>query len=189
MRRTASNRTDKQGLFHVPISYPARRFMSIMSEKTKWYNACMAVYADNRKAHFDYEILESFEAGLILQGLEVKSIKAKRVSLEDSYLTLHNGSLWLINAHIYPLQPGNSPKEYKTERPRQALVHRKELNRLIGSIKEKRLTLIPLQIYNVKQYLKLKFCLAKSKRKFEKRDLLRERDIRRDMQRSLKTGS
>ena len=149
----------------------------------------MAIYAENRKAHFDYEILEPFEAGLILQGVEVKSIKAKRVSLEDSYLTLHDGSLWLINAHIYPLQPNNTAKEYKTDRPRKVLLHKKELNRFVGTIKEKRLTLIPLQIYNVKQYLKLKFCLAKSKRKFEKRDLLRERDIERDMRRSLKTGS
>ena len=162
---------------HVPV------------KRSGWYNADMTVYADNRKAHFDYEILESFEAGLVLQGLEVKSIKAKRVSLEDSYLTLHDQTLWLVNAHIYPLQPNNIPKEYKNDRPRKVLLHRKELNRFIGAMKEKRLTLIPLQIYNIKQYLKLKFCLAKSKRKFEKRDILRERDIERDTQRSLKTGS
>ena len=149
----------------------------------------MAVYADNRKAHFDYELLDQFEAGLVLHGFEVKSIKAKRASLDDSYLTLHDKALWLINAHIWPLQPNNTPKDYKDDRPRKVLLHQKELNRFIGVMKEKRLTLIPLQIYNIKQYLKLKFCLAKSKRKFEKRDFLRERDIQRDMQRSLKTGS
>ena len=149
----------------------------------------MAVYTDNRKAHFDYELLDQFEAGLVLHGFEVKSIKAKRASLDDSYLTLHDKALWLINAHIWPLQPNNTPKDYKDDRPRKVLLHQKELDRFIGVMKEKRLTLIPLQIYNIKQYLKLKFCLAKSKCKFEKRDFLRERDIQRDMQRSLKTGS
>ncbi len=149
----------------------------------------MAIFAENRKASFDYEILETFEAGLVLAGFEAKSARAKRVNLQDSYLTIHNNELWLTNASFYPLQPKNIPVSYQPDRPRKILVHTSELKRLIGKVREARLTLIPLQIYNVKQRLKLKFALAKSKRRFEKRDLLRQRDITRDVQRTLKTDA
>ncbi len=147
----------------------------------------MAVYAQNRKARFDYDILETFQTGIVLYGFEVKSVRAGRVDLKDSYITVKNNELWLLNAKIYPLQPKNVPATYRENRSRKILAHADEVKRMIGKIREARLTIVPLQMYNVKRYLKLECGLAKSKRAFEKRERIKQRDIEREIERSLKS--
>ncbi|OIO50378.1 MAG: SsrA-binding protein [Candidatus Brennerbacteria bacterium CG23_combo_of_CG06-09_8_20_14_all_44_41] len=146
----------------------------------------MAVYAQNRKARFDYDILETFQTGIVLYGFEVKSVRAGRVDLKDSYITVKNNELWLLNAKIYPLQPKNIPATYRENRSRKILAHADEVKRMIGKIREARLTIVPLQMYNVKRYLKLECGLAKSKRAFEKRERIKKRDTEREIERSLK---
>lgn len=148
----------------------------------------MPVYAENRKARFDYDILETFETGLVLYGFEVKSVRAGRVNFDDSYITVKNNELWLLNAHIFPLQPKNTPSDYTENRSRKILAHADEIKRMIGKIREARLTIVPLKLYTIKQHLKLECGLMRSKRKFEKREALKAKDAKREIERSLKSS-
>ncbi len=142
--------------------------------------------AQNKKAFFDYEILEKIEAGLVLTGPEVKSAKLSRVSLKGAYVTNLGGRLCLTGATISAYQPANQPVDYDATRPRPLLLKKKELNYLIGKLKEKGLTLVPLRMYTKNNLVKLEIGLAKGKKKFDKRQQIKRREDDRRIRRSLK---
>lgn len=142
------------------------------------------VIATNRKARHDYLIEDTFEAGLVLTGSEIKSIRAGQVNLRDSYATFRDGELWLINVHIAPYHQA-SYANHEPRRDRKLLLHRREINRLTGKLQEKGLTLIPLQIYFKNKWAKVELGLARGKRLYDKRQTMRERDDRRQIARAL----
>lgn len=147
----------------------------------------MGVLSENKKAHFNYEILEKIEAGIALIGQEVKSIKTGRINLAGSYVGLANNELFLIGANVPPYQPKNAPPDYLPERPRKLLLKKQEINYLIGKIKEKGLTLVPLRIYTKKAKIKIEFGIARGKKKADKRDSIKKRALNKEIERELKT--
>lgn len=146
----------------------------------------MATFAKNKKAYFNYEIKDTYEAGLNLAGSEVKSIKNGKASLKGAYVIPQENDLYLINAHIPPYQPMNTSLDYDPERERKLLLHRKQINHLIGKAKQKNLTLVPLMLYTKNSYIKLKVGVGKGKKKYEKKEKIKKREIKRKIQRSLK---
>ncbi len=147
----------------------------------------MTTLAENRKARFDYEILDTFEAGLVLSGAEVKSIKNGRMNLTGSYLNFHDGELYLIGAFIAPYQPKNQPTDYDPSRSRKLLLRKKEIISLIGKIKPKGLTLMPLKAYTKGRRIKLEFAVARGKKQYDKREVIAKRETARKIERELKT--
>lgn len=146
----------------------------------------MKIITVNRKAFHDYEILDKLEAGMVLTGSEVKSIREGRVNLKDSYVDIRNGEAFLINSHIsqYPNAIHNN---HEPERERKLLLHKREIKKLEQKVKNKGVSIIPLKMYfNLKGYIKLEIGIAKGKRAYEKRQKIKERDIIRDMDRELK---
>lgn len=146
----------------------------------------MATFAENRKARFNYEIVDTLEAGIVLSGQEVKSVRAGRVSLEGSFASIRGGELFLLGASIPPYQPKNLLKEHDPERARKLLVSKKELNKLIGIEKAKGLTLVPLSVYNRGIRIKLSLAIARGKKTHDKRETARKREAAREMRRILK---
>ena len=146
----------------------------------------MAVLAENRKAYFNYQILEKFEAGIALLGQEVKSIKTKGVNLAGSYVVLRDNEAFWIGAKISPYQPKNAPPGYNPERSRKLLLKKSEIKYLIGRSQQKGLTLIPLKVYTKARKLKLEFGLARGKQKFDKKELIKKRQTQREIERELK---
>ncbi len=146
----------------------------------------MSALAENKKAYFDYEILEKIEAGIILNGQEVKSIKLGRINLKGTYVVPKDNEIHLIGSHIPPYQPKNVT-DYDPDRKRKLLFKKKEMNYLIGKSKEKGLTLLPLKVYTRKGIIKVEVGIARGKRKADKREKIKKRDIDRDLQRSLKS--
>ena len=146
----------------------------------------MTDIAHNKRAYYDYEILEKFEAGLVLRGFEVKSIKTGHISLKGSFVTVRKAELYLTNANIPPYQHAGRIINYDPTGPRKLLLHRKELNYLIGRSRTEGLTLIPLSVYNKKRHIKLQFALAKGKKKYDKRQSIKEREDKRRIERTLK---
>lgn len=146
----------------------------------------MPALAENKKARFEYDILDDYEAGLVLFGHEVKSVRAGRMVLAGSYVTISRGALWLVGAQIqrYP-QAGPLP-DYDPQRTRKLLVHKRELSKLAGKMEQKGFTLVPLQVYEKGSKLKLKFGLGRGKKLFEKKDAIKKRDLDRDLRRSLR---
>ena len=140
----------------------------------------------NKKGLFNYEITERLEAGLKLLGGEVKSVKAGRVNFEGSYITVRDGEVFWVNADIPPYQPKNAPKDYKPERPRKLLLNKKEVGHLIGKSQEKGLTIIPIKIYNKRGNIKLEIGIARHKKKYDKRELLKKRATDRDIEREIR---
>ncbi|MFY9492978.1 MAG: SsrA-binding protein SmpB [Minisyncoccia bacterium] len=140
----------------------------------------------NKKAFFNYEILEKFEAGLVLLGSEVKSIKNSHYSLQGAYVTLQNEEAWLVRATIAPYQPKNMNTAYNPERPRKLLLNKKELKYLQGKTKERGLTIVPLKVYNKHGQIKLEIGLAKGKTKSDKREVLKKRIADREIQREIR---
>jgi len=140
----------------------------------------------NKKAFFDYEILEKIELGLILTGAEVKSVKLGHASLQGSYVQNIDGRLFLVGAHIPAYQPANQPIDYDPLRPRPVLIKKKELKYFLGKIKERGLTIVPLRMYTKKGLVKLEAGLAKGKKKFDKREKIKKREDDRQISRSLK---
>jgi len=139
----------------------------------------------NRKAYFDYTIDALYEAGLVLKGTEVKSIRLGRVNIEDSYARFRDGELFLYNAHISPY-PHASGENHEPDRPRKLLLHNRELKRLAGKIQEKGFTLIPLKLYFKEQVAKIELALARGKKKVDKRETIRRREMKREMERARK---
>ena len=148
----------------------------------------MKIIVQNKKAFFDYEILERLEAGIVLTGDEVKSIRAGHVTLVGAFATIHDGQLFLINCNISPYtHAANKPADEHRTRSRKLLVHKKELNRLVGDISRKGVTLIPLKIYlNERGLIKVEIGLAKHKKNVDKRQSLKERDIKRQTAREIR---
>lgn len=142
----------------------------------------MKMYAKNKKGLFDYEILEKYEAGLVLRGNEVKSIRNGNVSLKGSYVSLKDGELYLVKAHVSQYQYAAPNKNYDPERRRKLLVHKREIESLIGKMKQKGLTLIPISLYNKNRRIKLEFALARGKKKHDKRQTIKKRDSDRKLQ-------
>lgn len=144
--------------------------------------------AVNKKAFHDYHIDQHFEAGLVLQGWEVKSIRAARVQLKDSYILLKKGEAFLIGSHISPLPTTSTHLKADPLRTRKLLLHSKELQTLIGSVQRKGYTLVALKMYWKQNKVKLDIALVKGKKEFDKRETLKERDWEREKQRALKIG-
>jgi len=146
----------------------------------------MKTLAENRKSSYDYELLESYEAGLVLYGHEVKAIKTGHVSLVGSYVVNKENEFYLLNALIPAYQPANTPKDYDPQRSRKLLLKKSEIRSLIGKSRAKGLTLIPLRLYTKKSKIKLEFALARGKRKVDKRETIKKRDMEREIGRRLK---
>lgn len=153
----------------------------------------MKILGQNKKAYFSYEILETFEAGISLIGQEVKSIRSGRINLKGSYVVLKQlqksktPEVSLVGANIPPYQPKNAPKDYNPERSRKLLLKKSEIKYLIGKIKQKGLTLVPLKVYTKKGKIKIEFGVAKGKKKIDKRELIKKRDVERRIRKELKT--
>ncbi len=143
------------------------------------------IIAENRKARHDFHIVDKFEAGLVLLGTEVKSLRQGRVNLKDSYARIKNGELWVYQMHIGPY-PFAYYNNHEPLRPRKLLMHKYEIKRLYGKLNERGYTLIPLQIYFRDGRAKLTLALAKGKRKHDKREAIRRRDEKRDLDRQRK---
>ncbi len=141
--------------------------------------------ATNRKAYHNYHILDSLEAGLVLTGTEIKSIRAGRVSLGDAYVRPEGGELWLLNAHIARYEAGSYTSHTPT-RPRKLLLHRKEIAHLTSQVQEKGLTLIPLKLYLKDSVAKVEIALAKGKKLYDKRETVTRREAKREMERAVK---
>jgi SsrA-binding protein len=149
------------------------------------------VVATNRRARHEYEILETLEAGLVLRGTEVKSLRDGEVNFKDSYATVRNGEAWLRGCHINPYSHGTDAN-HDPERDRKLLLHRREIARLSGRIAERGLTLVPLRLYFKDGRAKIELGLGRGKKLHDKRSALRERDVKREMDQdaslAMKTG-
>ena len=141
--------------------------------------------ATNRRARHDYHIEETFEAGMVLTGAEVKSLRSGRASLSDAYGRVTGNELWVENLHIPPYEHGTSERGYEPKRPRKLLLHRREISRLIGKTAERGLTLVPMRLYFVRGLAKLELGLGRGKRQYEKRRAIADREHRREMERGM----
>lgn len=139
---------------------------------------------DNRKAYFDYEVMETLEAGVRLLGYEVKSLKKKQGSLLGSYILINEGKASLINSFIPPYQENNTPKDYNPKRKRDLLLSKKEIKRL--SEIDKKLTIVPISMYNKGSHIKVEIAIVRGKKKFDKRRTIEKRETNRDMERVMK---
>lgn len=140
----------------------------------------------NKRARFEYEIIDTFEAGIVLLGTEVKSIRAKRANLQGAFVTVHEGQAYLTNAFIPPWQAQNTQEDYDAARPRRLLLHKKELIDVMGDRKSKGLTIVPLSLYDKHGQIKVKLALARGRKQHSKKQLLKERDILRETDRMLR---
>ncbi len=146
----------------------------------------MATLVKNKKALFNYHILEKIEAGLVLEGHEVKSIRSGKASLDGAYVVIKHGEAYLINCYITPYQPKNTPPDYLPRKDRKLLLKEKEINYLTGKSKEKGVTLVPLQIYAKQKFIKLELAVARGKKKKDKRETIKKREIDREIQKEIK---
>ena len=147
---------------------------------------------EHKKARLNFDILKEFEAGLELHGFEVKSLRAGHGKLEGAHIVVRPSGkrggyeAYLVGANIPPYQAANTPPDYEPERPRRLLLAREELGELADSEKQKGLTIVPIAVYNKGRHLKLKLAVARGRKKFDKRAVLKERDTKRDIERTLK---
>jgi SsrA-binding protein len=141
--------------------------------------------AKNKKAFYEFEILERYEAGLALQGTEVKSLREGKVNLKESFARVKNGEVWLEGCHISPYTHGNI-HNHDPIRPRKLLLHRREISQLIGKVEQKGLTLVPLSLYFTKGKAKLELAVARGKKLHDKRETARRKAMERDIQAQLK---
>ncbi|HEU0022579.1 MAG TPA: SsrA-binding protein SmpB [Dehalococcoidia bacterium] len=139
----------------------------------------------NRKAFHDYEILEKYEAGLVLTGAEIKSVRGGRADLRDAYARLQNGELWLVNAHIAPYDPA-SIHNHDPRRPRKLLLHRSQIAELNAAVAQKGLTIVGLRIYIKNHFAKVELGLARGKRQYDKRQTMIERELDLDARRAVR---
>ena len=143
-------------------------------------------YAENRKARHDYDILETYEAGVVLEGHEVKAVKTGKISIFGSYVKTIGNEVFLIGATISPYQPKNTPGDYDPQRTRKLLLNKKEIAGLIGKSKEKGLTIVPLRVYAKKGKIKFEIGLAKARKKRDKREVIKKKEEKRKIERVLK---
>jgi SsrA-binding protein len=148
----------------------------------------MAIYAENRKARFNYEIVEKYEAGIELIGTEVKSVRGGQMSLEGAFVIVRGREAYLMNANVPPFQPKNAPADYDPLGNRRLLLTKKELDELASHEKNKSLTIVPLSVYNKGHKVKVEIALVKGKKKFDKRETLKKRDTDREIRREYKRG-
>jgi SsrA-binding protein len=141
--------------------------------------------ATNRQASFRFNLLDRVEAGVVLQGTEVKSLREGKAQLKDGYATVDEGEVWLHNVHIPPYKPA-SRENHEPERPRKLLLHRRQIDRLVGEVAQRGLTLVPTRIYFKDGRAKIEIALAQGKDRFDKRESIRERETRRDVDRALR---
>ncbi|MCX6764061.1 MAG: SsrA-binding protein SmpB [Candidatus Moranbacteria bacterium] len=146
----------------------------------------MATLAYNRRAHFDYQISDKYEAGLVLAGHEVKSVKTGHISLKESFVTAKGNELFLTNAHIPPYVHAGQIANYDPTRPRKLLLKKSEIKHLIGKMRTEGLTLVPIRMYTKKRLLKLEFGIGKGKKKFDKRETIAKREEERTMLRQMR---
>ncbi len=146
----------------------------------------MATYADNKRARFDYDIIETTEAGLILTGQEVKSIRNGNISLKAGFITFHENEAFLTNVHIAPYKHAGKLDGYDPTKNRKILLKTKEINYLREKIQERGLTVVPLSVYNKGRHIKVQIGLAKGKKQFDKRETIKKRELNKEIHRSLK---
>lgn len=156
-----------------------------MSKKTAQTDGRMII-ATNRKARHDYFLEETYEAGLVLVGSEIKSIRDRRVNLRDGYVQYRDGELWLINVHIADYKQAGPHYGHDPLRPRKLLLHRKEINRIASKMQEKGYTLIPTVLYLKRGRAKVEIALARGKKQYDKRQALARRDSQRQIERALR---
>jgi SsrA-binding protein len=142
------------------------------------------VISTNRKAHFEYFLLEHFEAGIALQGSEIKSIRAGQISLTEAYIKVDEREAWLVNAHIAPYDPA-SRNNHDPKRARRLLLHRKQIREMWNSVRQKGVTVIPVQVYLKEGRAKLDIAIAKGKKLYDKRSEIAKRDVEREMDRQV----
>ena len=140
----------------------------------------------NKKAYYNYEILEKFQAGLVLNGQEVKSLRTRGISLSGTYIEIKKGEAFWVNAVIPPYQPLNTDKNYNPRRERKLLLNKKEINYLAQKVKERGLTLVPIMVYTKKHKIKIELALSKGKKTYDKRESIKKKDIERRMREELK---
>jgi len=151
-------------------------------------NGGRKIVSNNRRAIHDYFLEDRFEAGLVLTGTEIKSIRAGKVSLQHSYVTARNEEMWLVDAHISPYEHGNRENHDPT-RPRKLLLHRREIDRLIDKVNTRGYTIVPTMMYLKDGRAKVEIALAQGKRKYDKREAIAKRDSDRQVERSLRERS
>ena len=146
----------------------------------------MSTLLKNKKAYFDYEVLEHFEAGIELFGFEVKALRKKQGSLEGAYIIIRGNEAFLVGTHIPPYQVANTPDGYDPNRVRKLLLHQKEIQQLIGLEKQRNLTIVPLSVYNKARKLKVDIAIVRGKKKYDKREIIKKRESKRNIERTLK---
>jgi SsrA-binding protein len=146
----------------------------------------MEIFTENKKAYFNYEIKEKFQAGIVLIGQEVKSIRLGRIGLTGSFVVFRNGELYLIGTKIPAYQPKNAGSNYNPERDRKLLLNKSEINYLIGKSNERGLTLIPIKVYTESNKIKLEFGVARGKKKYDKKESIKKREDQREIENELK---
>ncbi|KRM39630.1 SsrA-binding protein [Ligilactobacillus aviarius subsp. aviarius DSM 20655] len=144
-----------------------------------------APLAQNKKARHDYQILETIEAGLVLTGTEIKSVRERRINLKDGFAQIHNGEAWLMNVHISEYTQGNR-FNHDPLRARKLLLHKKEIQKLTGQTSEKGITIVPLKVYLKHGFAKVLLGIAKGKHDYDKRETIKKRDQEREIRRTLK---
>ncbi|NET40317.1 MAG: SsrA-binding protein SmpB [Cyanothece sp. SIO1E1] len=144
------------------------------------------VLSDNRQARYLYEILETYEAGIELQGTEVKSIRQGKVNLRDGYALIRNGEVWLLNVHISPHSSASQVFNHEPRRTRKLLLHHQEIRKLIGQVEQKGLTLVPLKLYLKRGWVKVNIALVRGKKLHDKREDLKRKQEKRETERALK---
>ena len=152
----------------------------------KFRGMVIKTVATNRKAYHNYHIGDSIEAGIVLTGSEIKSIRAGRVSLGDAYVRPERGELWLLNAHIARYE-ASSYLSHEPTRPRKLMLHRKEINSLTSKVSEKGLTLVPIRLYIKNSIAKVEVALAKGKKQYDKRESIGRREVERELARATKS--
>jgi SsrA-binding protein len=156
-----------------------------MTNRAKKKDTDSHLFASNRKARRDYDVLESFETGIALMGTEIKSIRLRRVSIDDSFARIERGEVFLYNMHVSPYEQGN---RFNADplRVRKLLIHRREIERLDGLIRRDRVTLVPLRLYQTRGRAKIELAVARGKRQYEKRDAIQKRESDREIGRTLR---
>jgi SsrA-binding protein len=153
-----------------------------MSDSSNGYK----IVADNRQARFEYEILETYEVGIELRGTEVKAIRQGKVNLRDGYALIRGGEAWLHNVHISPHETTNQVFNHEPRRTRKLLLHGQEIRKLVGQVEQKGLTLVPLKMYLKRGWVKLTLALVRGKKLHDKREDLKRKQEKREIERAMK---